>query len=137
MKRHSGKNITAAAALVTMLILSSCQGTAGSGSAAGTSGAAAETSGAAASAKKELTTEAIEGLPMVDMSKWQYNAEDDVYWQVGIPYCASPADETYETMGFFVPGAYFLRARITETVPGPVKKRTTRSAEDTSPTRLL
>ena len=107
MKRHSGKNIAAAAALVTMLILSSCQGTAGSGSAAGTSGAAAETSGAAASAKKELTTEAIEGLPMVDMSKWQYNAEDDVYWQVGIPYCASPADETYETMGFFVPGAYF------------------------------
>ena len=48
MKRHSGKNIAAAAALVTMLILSSCQGTAGSGSAAGTSGAAAETSGAAA-----------------------------------------------------------------------------------------
>ena len=132
MKRHSGKNIAAAAALVTMLILSSCQGTAGSGSAAGTSGAAgsggpggsssaAEGTSASAgagteksagtdaagSAKKELSTEAIEGLPMVDMSKWQYNAEDDVYWQVGIPYCASPADETYETMGFFVPGAYF------------------------------
>ena len=121
MKRHSGKNIAAAAALVTMLVLSSCGGAAGtSGAAAETSGAAAETSGAAGagteksagtdaagSAKKELTAAAIEGLPMVDMSKWQYNAEDDVYWQVGIPYCASPADEIYETMGFFVPGAYF------------------------------
>ena len=131
MRRHSGKNIAAAAALVTMLILSSC-GSAAGGGAAGTSGAAGsggpggsgsaaeETSasagagagqaagtGASDSAKKELTTEVIEGLPMVDMTKWQYNAEDDVYWQVGIPYCASPADEKYETMGLFVPGAYF------------------------------
>ena len=127
MRRHSGKNIAAAAALVTMLILSSC-GSAAGGGAAGTSGAAGsggpggsgsaaeETSasagagagqaagtGASDSAKKELTTEVIEGLPMVDMTKWQYNAEDDVYWQVGIPYCASPADEKYETMGLFVP----------------------------------
>ena len=133
MRRHSGKNIAAAAALVTMLILSSCGSAAGAGGgAAGTSGAAGsggpggsgsaaeETSassgagagqaagtGASDSAKKELTTEVIEGLPMVDMTKWQYNAEDDVYWQVGIPYCASPADEKYETMGLFVPGAYF------------------------------
>ena len=131
MRRHSGKNIAAAAALVTMLILSSC-GSAAGGGAAGTSGAAGsggpggsgsaaeETSasagagagqaagtGASDSAKKELTTEVIEGLPMVDMTKWQYNAEDDVYWQVGIPYCASPADEKYETMGLFVPEAYF------------------------------
>ena len=131
MRRHSGKSIAAAAALVTMLILSSC-GSAAGGGAAGTSGAAGsggpggsgsaaeETSasagagagqaagtGASDSAKKELTTEVIEGLPMVDMTKWQYNAEDDVYWQVGIPYCASPADEKYETMGLFVPGAYF------------------------------
>ncbi len=131
MRRHSGKNIAAAAALVTMLILSSCgsaagggaagnSGAAGSGGPGGSGSAAEETSasagagagqaagtGASDSAKKELTTEVIEGLPMVDMTKWQYNAEDDVYWQVGIPYCASPADEKYETMGLFVPGAYF------------------------------
>ena len=125
MRRHSGKNIAAAAALVTMLILSSCGSAAGGGAAgnsgaAGSGSAAEETSasagagagqaagtGASDSAKKELTTEVIEGLPMVDMTKWQYNAEDDVYWQVGIPYCASPADEKYETMGLFVPGAYF------------------------------
>ena len=128
MKRHSGKNIAAAAALVTMLVLSSCGGAGGSGGAAGSgtagtggtagSSSAAESvsasesagkeqAGASETAKKELRTEVIEGLPMVDMTKWQYNAEDDVYWQVGIPYCASPADESYETMGFYVPGAYF------------------------------
>ncbi len=43
----------------------------------------------------------------VDMTKWQYNTSDDVYWQVGIQYCASPADSGYETLGIFVPGAYF------------------------------
>ena len=43
----------------------------------------------------------------IDMTKWQYEAEDDVYWQVGISYAATPADSKYETMGIFVPGAYF------------------------------
>jgi len=43
----------------------------------------------------------------IDMTKWQYEAEDDVYWQVGISYVATPADSNYETMGIFVPGAYF------------------------------
>lgn len=42
----------------------------------------------------------------VDMSKWQYNAGDGVYWQVGIVYCANPADLMYETLGIFVPEAY-------------------------------
>ncbi len=42
----------------------------------------------------------------VDMTKWQYNASDDVYWQIGIQYCSDPVDLTYETLGIFVPGAY-------------------------------
>lgn len=42
----------------------------------------------------------------IDNTKWSYNAEDDVYWQVGISYCLDPADEKYETLGIFVPGAY-------------------------------
>ena len=84
-----------------MLVLSSCGGAAGGGTAGsgGTAGGGAtesvspsESAGKeqaggnaeAGSAKKELKTEVIEGLPMVDMTKWQYNAEDDVYWQVGI-----------------------------------------------------
>ena len=43
----------------------------------------------------------------IDMSKWQYNESDDIYWQVGIQYCSNPADISYETLGIFVPGAYF------------------------------
>lgn len=46
-------------------------------------------------------------LAKIDMTKWQYNADDDVYWQVGLSYAATPADASYETMGIFVPGAYF------------------------------
>lgn len=45
-------------------------------------------------------------LEKIDMTKWQYNADDDVYYQTGISYCASPADEAYETLAVFVPGAY-------------------------------
>ena len=45
-------------------------------------------------------------LPQIDATKWNYNAEDGVYWQVGISYCENPADLTYETLGIFVPEAY-------------------------------
>ena len=44
-------------------------------------------------------------LEKIDMTKWQYNADDDVYYQTGISYCANPADEAYETLAVFVPGA--------------------------------
>lgn len=40
------------------------------------------------------------------MTAWNYQAENDVYWQVGIAYCTAPADESYENLGIFVPGAY-------------------------------
>ena len=61
----------------------------------------------AASEKAEQDASAAK-LPLVDMAKWQYNADDDVYYQTGISYCEKPADEVYETMGFFVPGGYFI-----------------------------
>ena len=52
--------------------------------------------------------EAEDALPQrIDMTKWQYEADADVYWQAGLAYAANPADASYETMGIFVPGAYF------------------------------
>lgn len=49
----------------------------------------------------------------VDMSRWRYNAEDDVYYQLGIPYCEKPVDLNYQTLAFFVPGAYQIgRAHV-------------------------
>lgn len=46
------------------------------------------------------------GFGSIDHAGWQYQEDDDVYWQIGISYCETPADETYETLGIFVPGAY-------------------------------
>ena len=37
-------------------------------------------------------------LPYIDMTKWEYNEQDHVYWQKGISYCAVPADTEYETI---------------------------------------
>lgn len=56
--------------------------------------------------EKNSSTGEKEVLAKIDNTKWQYNSENDVYWQVGICYCANPADEQYETLGIFVPGAY-------------------------------
>ena len=46
-------------------------------------------------------------LEKIDMSKWLYHADDNVYYQIGILYCATPADSAYETLAVFVPGDYF------------------------------
>ena len=37
---------------------------------------------------------------------WHYDATNDVYWQIGVPYCLKPETTVYETMGIYVPGAY-------------------------------
>lgn len=39
-------------------------------------------------------------------AKWKYNSTSNVYYLVGIYYCATPAASTYEQMGIFVPGAF-------------------------------
>jgi hypothetical protein len=39
-------------------------------------------------------------------AKWNYDADNDVYWQVGVAYCAAPQATDVETMGVYVPGAY-------------------------------
>ncbi|MBR2258764.1 MAG: tannase [Blautia sp.] len=51
-------------------------------------------------------SEAQTNLAKIDNTSWQYNAEDDVYYQIGISYCENPADASYETLAVFVPGAY-------------------------------
>lgn len=41
-----------------------------------------------------------------DNAAWQYDEANDIYWQVGVVYVASPASLDYETLGIYVPGAY-------------------------------
>jgi hypothetical protein len=58
------------------------------------------------SSSTEDTGTPVTNLSKIDNSKWQYNADDDVYYQLGISYCENPADASYETLAVFVPGAY-------------------------------
>lgn len=37
---------------------------------------------------------------------WQYDADNDVYWQIGVVYAATPAAAEYESLGIYVPGDY-------------------------------
>lgn len=39
-------------------------------------------------------------------SAWNYDADNDVYWQIGVQYAANPETTEYETLGIYVPGAY-------------------------------
>lgn len=49
----------------------------------------------------------VTNLEKIDMSKWMYHSDDNVYYQTDIPYCETPADTAYETLAVFVPGDYF------------------------------
>lgn len=41
-----------------------------------------------------------------DNTAWQYDADNDVYWQIGVVYCATPETTDYESLGIYVPGSY-------------------------------
>lgn len=41
-----------------------------------------------------------------DSAKWSYDADHDVYYQIGVQYCSQPAALDYETLALVVPGAY-------------------------------
>ena len=46
----------------------------------------------------------------LDMSAWNLDADNGVWWQVGVPYCTNPATLDYETLGIYVPQAYMTGA---------------------------
>ena len=75
-----------------------------------TAGSSAETTaattGATTAATTAATTPAVTNLNKPDMARWQYNAEYDLYYQIGIDYCEKPADTHYEQLSVFVPAAY-------------------------------
>ena len=41
-----------------------------------------------------------------DSGAWSYDADNNVYYQIGVRYCAQPAAEDYETLAVVVPGDY-------------------------------
>ncbi len=42
----------------------------------------------------------------LDNSKWQYDKDNDVYYQIGISYCTDPAEKKYEKLSVYIPGKY-------------------------------
>lgn len=44
----------------------------------------------------------------LDMSSWNYNTEHNVYWKIGVVYCANPQATEYESMGIYIPGDYMI-----------------------------
>lgn len=41
-----------------------------------------------------------------DKDKWQYDADNNIYYQLGVQYCTDAAAVDYEAMGIYVPGPY-------------------------------
>jgi hypothetical protein len=61
----------------------------------------------APAATTELTKDTISTQALAFNNKaWQYDATNDVYWQIGIVYCTKPETTDYESLGIYVPGAY-------------------------------
>ena len=54
----------------------------------------------------ETKPQPVTGLTKPDQTKWRYNGEFDIYYQTGVGYSERPADEQYEQLAVFVPGAY-------------------------------
>ena len=42
----------------------------------------------------------------IDSAAWRYDPDNDIYYQIGLPYCLDPVATAYESMGIYVPGAY-------------------------------
>jgi hypothetical protein len=64
--------------------------------------ASSATEAAADAAKDDAYADAL----TFNNSAWNYDADNDVYWQIGIQYAAKPETTDYETLGIYVPGAY-------------------------------
>jgi len=47
----------------------------------------------------------------LDMTKWSYDADNNVYYQIGVDYCSKPETIIYETLGIYVPGNYFVSTK--------------------------
>lgn len=45
---------------------------------------------------------------LLDMSKWSYDEDNNVYYQLGIPYVQDPVAADYQRLSIYVPGNYFF-----------------------------
>ena len=58
-------------------------------------------------ASYEVNVDELANTLTIDNSNWRYDEENNIYYQLGIVYCANPATTDYESLGIYVPGDYF------------------------------
>lgn len=64
------------------------------------------TEAAAAVPTEAATAQADTSGLAFNNAAWNYDATNDVYWQIGVQYSTTPETLDYETLGIYVPGAY-------------------------------
>ena len=87
--------------LILTLSLTAC----GSGSGSDASSASASQTSAETVSADVTNPDDVDDLK-IDNTKWKYDESNDVYYQIGVSYCTDSADEDYETLAVYVPGAY-------------------------------
>lgn len=86
------KKVFALAILVSLTSCSTITNTPNSSSGAVSTGATSNTAN-------------IETL-IFNTKAWQYDATNNIYYQIGVKYVSKPETTDYETLGIYVPGAY-------------------------------
>ena len=74
---------------------------------AGCAGAQSTGDSSAQGSSSDASTESSASAVAFDSARWSYDSDNDVYYQIGVQYCENPVAPTYESMGIYVPGAYF------------------------------
>ena len=102
--------LTAAGAISAMGAsagLFGCSQSSSQASASASAEASASTTATSAAASATTSATSTTGSIELNSAAWGYDSDNDVYYQVGVQYCTAPKATTYESMGIYVPGAYF------------------------------
>lgn len=91
--------------LAMITSLSACSSEQSSDSSSGTSDVSGTESQTTTTSYDVTNPDDMSSL-IFDSSAWNYDEDNDVYWQIGVSYCANPEAEDYESLGIYVPGAY-------------------------------
>ena len=49
-----------------------------------------------------------------DSKNWSYDSTNKVYYQIGVVYCTSPVDTSYQSLGIYVPEEYLVCSNVNE-----------------------
>ncbi len=102
MNRRQLLRVLGASVIAVPFVLDGCSD---SGSTAGTSSTGS--TGTGTDTGTDTDTSTATGTLSLGRSGWSYDESNDVYYLLGATYVAAPAAAEYETLGIFVPGAYF------------------------------